>query len=143
MSNREKAQELYLSGYNCSQAVFGAFAQDLGVDFEDAMRIASGFGGGIGRLRETCGALTGMLMAYGVKEGNIDGADAAGKAATYEVCERLADEFERRTGAMLCKNLIGVNRGDKTTPEDAARHKKMCTEFVGCAADILGDYFKK
>ena len=143
MSKKDVAEALYLKGYNCAQSVFGAFAEEMGLDFEAAMKISAGFGGGICRLRETCGALTGMLMAYGLKSGNIDSADAAAKAATYQICEDLADKFECRAGSMLCKELIGINRGEKTTPEDAARHKQICVGFVGVAADILEKYFRE
>ena len=79
MSKSEKAKELFTKGYNCSQAVLGAFAEDLGMDFETAMKLSSSFGGGMGRMREVCGTVSGMFMAAGLKYGYFLPDDRIGK----------------------------------------------------------------
>lgn len=139
----KKARELYKKGYNCSQAVLGAFAQDFGLEQDDAMKMAAAFGGGIGGMRETCGALTGMLMAQGFLDGGFDSSDAQGKIRCYKAAEELANRFDRANGSTLCKELIGVRRGDRPTPEEAARHKEVCLGFVESAAEILEGYIKE
>ncbi|MGI5899563.1 MAG: C-GCAxxG-C-C family protein [Christensenellales bacterium] len=141
MDRQQKAKELFQKGYNCSQAVLGAFAQNYGMEFGDAMKVAAAMGGGIGRMRETCGALTGMLMAQGLLDGGFDSSDAQGKLRCYEAAEELASRFEKENGSMLCKELIGVERGEKPTPEEAARHKLICQGLVVSAVRILEDYF--
>lgn len=143
MKQQQKARELFKKGYNCSQAVLGAFAEDFGMKQGDAMKVAAALGGGIGRMRETCGALTGMLMAQGFLDGGFESSDAQGKLRCYMAAEELASRFESANGSMLCKELIGVQRGELPTPDEAARHKEICMGFVESAAEILQDYIEE
>ena len=98
MTKAERARELFLEGCNCAQAVFLAFAEDK-LDRETALKIASGFGGGMAGMRDVCGAVSGMFMAYGLLCGPADPTDRAAKAKSYETLRQLAGEFEARNGS--------------------------------------------
>ena len=92
----EKAVELFKSGYNCSQSVVGAFADMYGFTEEQAFRMSASFGGGIGRMRQTCGAACGMFLLAGLEKGAVEGKDCEGKAANYALVQELAAEFKKR-----------------------------------------------
>lgn len=139
MTKKEKAMELFKQGYNCSQSVYGAFCEDFSLDFNQAMCIASGLGGGVGRLREVCGAVSGMALVLSLKYGNYAPDDHESKAELYKKIQFVAGEFEKANGSIICKNLLKV---EKTSPEPEKRteafyHKRPCGELVGCAAEIL------
>lgn len=147
ISHSEKAFELFNSGYNCSQAVFGAFADDLGVDTETAMKLASSFGGGMGRMREVCGAVSGMFMAAGVLFGYSDPEDRTAKTEHYKRIQELAAEFKKENGSIVCRELLGLNvKTDSYIPEERTEQyykKRPCGELVRMAAQILDDYINK
>ena len=103
----EKAVELFKSGYNCSQSVVAAFADMYGFTEEQALRMSASFGGGIGRMRQTCGAACGMFLLAGLEKGAVDGKDREGKAANYALVQALAEEFKKRNGSMICAELLG------------------------------------
>ncbi len=113
----ERAVELFHKGYNCSQSVVAAFADRYGLSEELALRLASPFGAGIGRMRETCGAACGMFLLAGLEEGNTT-PDVAAKGATYEVVQMMAAEFRARNGSLNCGELLGL-RPRTQTPESA------------------------
>jgi len=141
MSDREKtAKELFLKGYNCSQAVLAAFCEELGMDLETALKISSSFGGGMGRLREVCGAVSGMFMAIGLKYGYADPADKNAKAAHYKRIQDMAAAFKAENGSIVCRELLGLSPGpDSHAPQertDGYYKKRPCAELVGCAASI-------
>ena len=94
MTKREKAMELFKEGYNCAQAVFLAYAQDYGMDETQALMIASSFGGGMGRMREVCGAVSGMFMVAGLENGQTDPKDGQSKVKNYETVQKLAEKFK-------------------------------------------------
>lgn len=96
MNKADRAEELFRKGYNCSQSVFVAFAEELGMSEEEAARMASPFGAGFGKLREVCGAVSGMTMAAGVLRGYSDPADAQGKKACMRWCRRCAGNLRRK-----------------------------------------------
>ena len=102
----EKAVELFKSGYNCSQSVVAAFADMYGFTQEQALRMSASFGGGIGRMRQTCGAACGMFLLAGLEKGAVDGKDSEGKAANYALVQQLAEEFRKRIGSMICAELL-------------------------------------
>ena len=102
----EKAVELFKSGYNCSQSVVAAFADMYGFTQEQALRMSASFGGGIGRMRQTCGAACGMFLLAGLEKGAVDGKDREGKAANYALVQQLAEEFRKRNGSMICAELL-------------------------------------
>lgn len=145
----EKAVELFKQGYNCSQSVFGAFADVYGMEEEMALKVSASFGGGMGRMREVCGAVSGMFMVAGLETGTSDGKDAAGKKHNYEVVQQLAAQFkERNNDTIICRELLGLEMKDnkETTPElrTAEYYKKRpCVELVRDCAEILEEYFEK
>jgi C_GCAxxG_C_C family probable redox protein len=146
-THSEYAKELFLKGYNCSQAVFAAFCDETGVDTETALKIASSFGGGMGRLREVCGAVSGMFMVAGMKNGYIDPSDRKAKSEHYKLIQDLAKEFEKENGSIVCRELLGLSiKKDNYEPEERNQNyykKRPCSELVWQAAKILDDYFKK
>ncbi|MGN1138499.1 MAG: C-GCAxxG-C-C family protein, partial [Ruminococcus sp.] len=100
MTKGDKAKSLFEKGYNCAQAVFGAFADDLGIDFDTAVKISSPFGGGMGRLREVCGTVSGMNMVLGMKYGYSDPAVTQEKTALYKEVQLLANKFKEDNGSI-------------------------------------------
>ncbi len=109
--NKEKAaaaKALFMEGYNCSQAVVGAWAEDIGLDSETAYKIASGFGGGIGRMREVCGAFTGAVMVLGLKFGNTIGSDRAAKARIMSVFSFL-QSVSRKSLALTLSSAVSFS----------------------------------
>lgn len=137
-SRVEKAKELFKSGYNCSQAVFMTYADLFGVDFDTAAKISAGLGGGVGRLREVCGAVTGMSLLAGLKYGATDGKDAGAKQQTYEVVRKLVDEFKKTNKSIVCRELLGLAQAEKSAaPEERTEEyykKRPCVEIVADAA---------
>jgi len=147
MGKKELAMRLFKDGYNCSQAVFGAFADDLGLDFETAVKIASSFGGGMGRMREVCGAVSGMFMAAGLKCGYSSPTDFQSKTEHYKLIQDLAAEFRAENGSIICRELLGLEGKDNNyVPSERTNEyykKRPCEELVGQAAEILEKYFEK
>lgn len=142
------ARQLFESGYNCSQAVFCAFAEDMGLDAETARRISSSFGGGMGRMREVCGACSGMFMAAGLKYGGYDPLDNRAKAEHYKRIQELAEAFRRENGSIICRELLGLGANSQEThvPEQRTAEyykKRPCGEIVEIAADILERYISE
>lgn len=144
----QKAVELFKAGYNCSQSVCAAFADLYGYTPEQALRMSASFGGGIGRMRLTCGAACGMFLLAGLEYGCTDGTDCQGKEANYRVVQQLAEEFTRRMGALTCAELLGLGREkhDNPTPEprtEAYYQKRPCVKTVEEAARIWAEHLKK
>lgn len=106
MNRKEKAVNYYIEGYNCSQAVFGAFCEELGLEKDIAMKIASGFGGGM-RCGEVCGAVTGALMVLGLKNGQVIGTDQEAKKKMNAIAETFQRHFKEKHGTNICKQLLG------------------------------------
>lgn len=150
-TRKEIAMELFKEGYNCSQAVFAAFADVCGMERDTALRLASFFGGGFGRMREVCGTVSGMALTAGMLTGNTDPKDVDAKKHNYDVMQQLAAEFRRENGSIVCKELLGqaVPKAEgnlsaaafqNTTPEPRTEQyykKRPCVKLVGCAAEIL------
>ena len=102
----ERARALFEEGYNCAQAVFCAFTDETGMDFDAAARLASSFGGGLGRLREVCGAVSGAAMVLGCTKGYADPKDAEAKKAHYALVRDFADRFKAEEGTIICRELL-------------------------------------
>lgn len=134
----KKAEELFLSGYNCAQSVFCAFCEDFGIDFEVGLKMTSSMGGGMGRLREVCGAVSSMFLLVGLKRGYIENNNDEIKANHYKLIQDLADEFKNEFGSILCRDLLGEDRGsyipDKRTEE--YYKTRPCAEFIKYAARL-------
>lgn len=142
MSNKsQQATELFKQGYNCAQSVFAAFSEDLGMDFETALKLSSSFGGGMGRLREVCGAVSGMFAIAGMKYGYVDPKNNEAKTAHYKRIQELAARFRAENHSIICRELLGLNAGpDDPVPElrtDEYYQKRPCAELVGCAARLM------
>ncbi len=112
MNRADKAEELFRKGYNCSQSVFASFADVLGMSVEEAARIASPFGAGFGKLREVCGAVSGMTLAAGYLKGYDDPADYESKKELYRLIQNMCAEFKEHEGTIICKDLLGLKEGE-------------------------------
>lgn len=145
-NNSEKAKELFKQGYNCSQAVFCAYCDELGIDFETAAKLSSSFGGGMGRMREVCGTVSAMFMIAGLKYGNSSPNDNETKTEHYKLIQKLAKEFKDKNGSIVCRELLGLDKKSQDpTPENRTEEyykKRPCVEMVGDAAEIIGNYIK-
>ncbi|MBQ7908975.1 MAG: C_GCAxxG_C_C family protein [Elusimicrobiaceae bacterium] len=140
MNKKEKAIALFKDGYNCSQAVLLAFAEELGLDEKTALKLATPFGGGMGRLREVCGAFSGLLMVAGLKYAPADPKDQKAKAAHYALVQQLAEAFKKQNGSIICRELLGVNGAQAPVPQERTEQyykKRPCADMVGSAAEIL------
>lgn len=133
MDASEKAVELFKTGACCSQAVFVAFAESMGMDAETAMKVSAGLGGGVGRMREVCGAVTGATLALGLRYG-------PDKAAVYPHVQELCRRFKEECGSVVCRELLeGTGAGVGGAPEartEAYYRKRPCVELVKLAAEI-------
>lgn len=140
----QKAMDLFTEGYNCSQAVFLAFEDLYDIDARTALKLSSSFGAGMGRLREVCGSVTGMFMVAGLLYGYDDPKAGAEKKEHYSRIQKLAEEFQRENGYIVCRDLLGLSAGkDKPTPQvrTAEYYKKRpCRELVGMSAAIMEKY---
>lgn len=105
MKRTERARELFMQGYNCSQSVLGAFCDVLGFDFETTMKLASAFGGGVARMRHICGTCSAMFMVAGMVKG-YSVYEAKVKSEHYAFIQKVAKEFEARNGSIICRELL-------------------------------------
>lgn len=142
-----KAGEYFKQGYNCSQSVVLAFAELCGMDTTMALKISSSFGGGMGRLREVCGAVSGMFMVAGLLYGYDDAKDQMGKKEHYTRIQELAKAYEAENGSIVCRELLGLSqKKDEPTPSlrTAEYYKKRpCEELVRIAAGIMEQYIEE
>lgn len=143
MSKGETAKKLFMEGYNCSQAVVGAFCDELGVDRETAYKAASSFGGGMGRLREVCGAVSGMFIVAGLAAGYSNPKDPEAKKRHYELIQKMAKRFEAENHSIVCRELLGLGKGaDSPTPTPRTEgfyKKRPCPQLIECAAEIADE----
>lgn len=140
----ERAVTLFKSGFNCSQSVVAAFADLYGFTEEQALRMSASFGGGIGRMRQTCGAACGMFLLAGLDCGSTDGADREGKSHNYAIVQQLANDFKQINGSLICAELLGLKKPEGS-PEaeqrtEAYYKKRPCVEMVRTGARLFADY---
>ncbi len=142
MDHATHAAELFTEGYNCAQAVAAAFADLTGIDEKTAARTVSGFGGGFGRLREVCGAVSGMTWVVSILYGYDDPNEVAGKAELYTRIQQLAGEFQENSGSIICREILKdpstLPTPEIRTPEYYA--SRPCARMVYTAAAILERY---
>ena len=142
----EKAKELFKQGYNCSQAVLGVFCEEFGLDFDTAMKIASSFGGGMGRMREVCGTVSGMFMAAGLAFASSSDS-ATKKGEHYKRIQELAKRFKEKNGSIICRELLqGVESSTSPTPSERTEtyyKKRPCIELVGDSVEIFEEFLKE
>lgn len=144
MTRKEKAMQSFLNGYNCSQCMILAFEDLITIDIPTALKIASPFGGGMGRLREVCGSVSGMFMVLGYIKGYNEPEDYEGKKALYEHIQELAHRYETVNGSIICRDLLGLTvKKEDAAPEKRTEEyyqKRPCAEKIGSAAEILEQY---
>lgn len=139
----ERARQYFLEGYNCAQSVFLAYQDFTPLDHTTVATIAAPFGGGMGRLREVCGTVSGMLMVASYLRPNPLPNDAPNKKACYQTVQSLAEAFRRENGSIVCRELLGLTV-DKEDPTPSPRteeyyHRRPCAEYVAIAARIVGE----
>ncbi len=143
MNEVEKAGELFLEGYNCAQSVFTAFCHRFGMDTETAKKVSAGLGGGVGRMREVCGAVSGAAMVIGSIVAPVSGDDKQSKAENYELVREFADRFRKRHGdTVICREMLKLSIPMENTamPENRTAEyykNRPCLKAVEDAAEIL------
>lgn len=147
MTKGEQAKALFEQGYNCAQSVACAYSEELGLPRDTVARMVSGFGGGMGRLREVCGAVSGIVFVYGTLRG-YGAADAGeAKTATYAAIQEMAAAFRGQTGSIVCRELLGLTSKElspEPTPRTAEFYRKRpCGDLVYQAASLLEELGEK
>ena len=142
MDHSITAGELFLGGCNCSQAVFLAFSDVTGVDRKLAAKLASPFGGGMGRMREVCGAVSGMFMVLGILYGYEDPKDDATKKELYTQVQALAEGFKKDAGSIICREILKNPPSDPNPSPRTAQYYAMrpCERMVYNAAALMDDF---
>jgi C_GCAxxG_C_C family probable redox protein len=139
----ETARNYFLEGYNCAQSIALASHDVMGIDKELSATMAAPFGGGMGRLREVCGTVSGMFMVAGFIVPNAQPNDTANKKSCYALVQSLAERFREENGSIVCRELLGLTQQkDDPTPSprtDEYYHRRPCAEYVAIAARILGE----
>ena len=137
----DRAAELFLSGCSCAQSVMAAFDDVTGLDRDTSLRVSSAMGGGICRMREVCGAVSGAMMVLGMAEGSGIDTDHDKKAALYARGQEFCEAFKEKMGSVVCRELLGLAEGrSDSVPERRTSEyykKRPCAEIVRCAASIL------
>ena len=149
MNRVEKAAELFLEGFNCAQSVFTAFCDRFGMDEETAKKVSAGLGGGVGRMREVCGAVSGAAMVIGSITCATDGDDKQSKAKNYELVREFAERFKQRHGdTVICREMLKLNipMENSAMPENRTAEyykNRPCLKAVEDAADILSQIIEE
>lgn len=143
----ERAKELFLKGYNCSQAVFGAFCEDFGISFEQGVLLAGGFGGGFARRREVCGAVSGATMVISLARGFSDLDDENAKKNLYAELREFYGMFEKECGSIVCRDLLGLSEKESSPVPEARTteyyKKRPCADLVETAANMTQEFLEK
>lgn len=146
MNHAQRASQLFREGCNCAQAVFLAYMDMTGMDRDTAMKVSASFGGGIGRLREVCGGVSGAVMALGAICAPTDPTDQAAKAEHYRRVQLLASRFKERNSTIICRELLGAKAGSGHVPENRTEEYyklRPCERMVYDAAEILEELLKE
>lgn len=149
MSERaDRAKALFFEGYNCAQSVAGAFADLYGLDMDTVMRLSDGFGGGMGRMRLTCGAVSAMAMIAGLELSSGKPKDPDNRTEVYAKVREMAEAFEKKNGSIICRELLGgsLPKDNGSRPEDRTAEyykKRPCHECVYDCACIIEEYILK
>ena len=152
-SRREEAMKNFRQGYNCTQAVVLAYCDLLGADRNQLLKMSQSFGGGMGRMRQVCGAVSGMFMVAGMLTGSPDPDNRESKRNNYDAVQKLAAAFEKRNGSIICSQLLGLEgknssvspeyrTGIEPEPRNEQYYKKRpCLKLIGDACDVLAEIF--
>ena len=139
-TNEQIAREYFTSGYNCAQSVFLTYAEKYGFDKNTSLKLSSSFGGGMGRMREVCGAVSAMFMIAGLEKGYTQNNNDEKKAQHYELIQKLAQEFKKENGSIICRELLGVDADDNPIPSKRTEQyyqDRPCEEFIASACRII------
>lgn len=141
----EKARALFFNGYNCTQSVVGAFADLFDIDFKTAMKFSDGMGGGMGRMRLTCGAVSAMALIAGLKLSSGNPGDLKNRAKVYAKIREMTEEFRKKNGSIICRELLGaaMPKDDGPNPEERTEQyykKRPCPDCIGDCAEIIERY---
>lgn len=142
MDYSQKAMDLFFEGYNCAQAVVLAFADEINVDRTELAKLSAPLGGGIARLREVCGAVSGMAMVIGALKDKGVPPTHEEKAALYAFTRELISEFESKFGSHICREILGINGPEKPEPlvrDRAYFESRPCMKCIGYAAQLIAD----
>lgn len=139
MKHSDLARKYFEQGYNCSQSVVLAYCDKIGIDEKTAAMMSSTFGGGMGRMREVCGAVSGMFTVLGLLYGYSDPKDANAKKELYADVRSLGAKFADKKGSIICRELLGIRKGE----EDTKGHDMRCVDFVTLACDLLDEYIEE
>lgn len=146
-SRKESAKKYFLDGYNCTQAVVLAFEDILTIEKNTLLALSSSFGGGMGRLREVCGTVSGMFIVVGLLYGYPTPETGNIKAEHYAKIQELAKRFEEKNGSIVCRELLGLSeRHSSPVPSPRTEdfyNSRPCPELVASAAEILDDFIKE
>lgn len=144
-----RAVDYFMQGYGCCQSVVAAFSDLYGLDETMAKRIAAGFGGGVGRMRMMCGAVSGIVMLVGLDCGQTEGSDREGKSACYKIVQDLLAQSKAENGSLICAEILGIQGHEKAlssyvaSPRTAEYYKtRPCAAKVESAARIFANYLK-
>lgn len=145
MKNSEIAKENFKSGYNCAQSVFMTYADKFGIDKDMALKLSSSFGGGMGRMREVCGAVSAMFMIAGLAKGYTENNNDEIKSAHYELIQTLAEKFKERNGTIICRELLGLEKDENNSFVPSKRteeyyQERPCEDFIADACNIIDEY---
>ncbi len=142
MDHAMLAAELFISGYNCAQAMLVAYTDVTGLDKDFSAKLASSFGGGMGRMREVCGAVSGMLMVAGLLYGYETPGDDVSKKAHYTLVQDLSGKFRKEAGSIVCREILKNPPSDPNpTPRTAEFYRQRpCTRMLILAAQVLDAY---
>lgn len=147
MTKGDIAYNNFLSGYNCTQAIAVAFAEELGLDRDTAARLSCGFGGGMGRMREVCGTFSGVVMVLSALYGYSEPKNLTAKKELYEKIRTLAGKFRADNGSIICRELLGLEKAEESaTPEPRTPEyykKRPCPELCRYAANLLEEFIKE
>ena len=142
-TNPQIAREYFTSGYNCAQSVFLTYAEKYGFNKETALKLSSSFGGGMGRMREVCGAISAMFMIAGLENGYTENDNDEVKAEHYKRIQNLANEFKKKNGTIICRELLGVDADDNPIPSKRTTQyyqERPCEELIQNACEIIDKY---
>jgi len=135
-----QAVACFKNGFNCSQSVFSPYAEQLGMDKNVALKVSGAFGGGMARMGETCGAVTGSLMVIGLRHASANSDDDVSKQKTYDMVHEFVEEFRARHSSTVCRELLGCEIGTeegKRTFDERNYKETKCSKYVEDAATIL------
>ena len=147
-SRIRRSEELFMQGFNCSQAVAAAFADLYGYSEEQVLRMSAGFGAGIGRMRMSCGAFNALALLAGLECGSVTPGDREGKSYNYKVVQELADRFKTLHGSLICAELLKLKKDAPLSYEASERtaeyyKTRPCVSQIVSAARIFADYYQE